>query len=105
MSCRGSPVPLCKSAGTKQLKVVHGASATCVLQNVDSGLSLSSDTTVPVYSGDRLALCVGEADRNLENDPTLRHLSHQWNQVFAEAFRSGSKTVNLTDRHDVNVLS
>jgi len=38
MSCRGSPVPLCKSAGTKQLKVVHGASATCVLQNVDSGL-------------------------------------------------------------------
>ena len=70
-----------------------------------SGDSLSSDTTVPVYSGDRLALCVGEADRNLENDPKLRHLSHQWNQVFAEAFRSGSKTVNLTDRHDANVLS
>jgi hypothetical protein len=36
MSCRGSPVPLCKSAGVKELKVVHGASATCVLQNVDS---------------------------------------------------------------------
>jgi len=31
-------VPLCKSAGTKELKVVHGASATCVLQNADSGL-------------------------------------------------------------------
>ena len=46
-----------------------------------SGDSLSSDTTVPVYSGDRLALCVGEADRNHENDPKLRHLSHQWNQV------------------------
>jgi hypothetical protein len=30
-----------------------------------SGDSLSSDTTVPVYSGDRLALCVGKADRNL----------------------------------------
>jgi hypothetical protein len=38
MSCRGSPVPLCKSAGTKELKVVHDASATCVLQNVFSGL-------------------------------------------------------------------
>ena len=36
-----------------------------------SGDSLSSDTTVPVYSGDRLALCVGEVDRNLENDPKL----------------------------------
>ena len=70
-----------------------------------SGDSLSSDTTVPVYSGDRLALCVGEADRNLENDPNLRHLSHQWNQVFEQAFRSGSKTVKLTDRHDANVLS
>jgi hypothetical protein len=70
-----------------------------------SGDSLSSDTTVPVYSGDRLALCVEETDRNLENDPELRHLSHQWNQVFAEVFRSGSKTVKLTDRHDSNVLS
>ena len=49
-----------------------------------SGDSFSSDTTVPVYSGDRLAL---------------------WNQVFAEDFRSGSKTVNLTGRHDANVLS
>ena len=28
--------------------------------------SLSSDTTVPVYSGDHLALCVGETDRNLD---------------------------------------
>ena len=43
MSCRGSPVPLCKSAGTKELKVVHGASATCVLQNVDSLLSRLSN--------------------------------------------------------------
>ena len=58
-----------------------------------------------MYSGDRLALCVGEADRNLENDPKLRHLSHQWSQVFEQAFRSGSKTVKLTDRHDANVLS
>ena len=32
------------------------------------GDSLSSDTTVPVYSGDCLALCVGETDRDLEND-------------------------------------
>ena len=31
-----------------------------------SGDSWSSDTTVPVYSGDRLALCVGETDRNLD---------------------------------------
>ena len=58
-----------------------------------------------MYSGDRLVLCVGEAYRNLENDPKLRHLSHQWNQVFEQVFRSGSKTVKLTDRHDVNVLS
>ena len=41
MSHRGAPVPLCKSAGTKELKVVHGASATCVLQNVDSLLTTS----------------------------------------------------------------
>jgi hypothetical protein len=48
MSCRGSPVPLCKSAGTKQLKVVHGAYATCVLQNVDSLLvSTYYNTFVP----------------------------------------------------------
>ncbi len=52
-----------------------------------SGDSLSSDTTVPVYSGDRLALCVGETDRNLKNDPKLHHLSHQWNQVFEQVFR------------------
>ncbi len=32
-------MPLCKSAGTKELKVVHGASATCVLQNAFSGLA------------------------------------------------------------------
>ena len=38
MSCRGSPVPLCKSAGTNQLKVVYGSCATCVLQNAFSGL-------------------------------------------------------------------
>jgi hypothetical protein len=44
--------------------------------------SKSSESTVPVYSGDRLALCVGEADINLEHDPQLRHLSHQWNQAF-----------------------
>jgi hypothetical protein len=37
-------VPLCKSAGTKQLKVVHGASATCVLQNADSGLTVGDGT-------------------------------------------------------------
>jgi hypothetical protein len=41
MPCRGSPVPLSKSAGTKQLKVVHGASATCVLQNAFPGLFAS----------------------------------------------------------------
>jgi hypothetical protein len=43
MSCRGSPVPLCKSAGTKELKVVHGASATCVLKNAFSGLERMTD--------------------------------------------------------------
>ncbi len=36
--CRGSPVPLCKGDGTKQLKVEYFACATCVLQNVDSHL-------------------------------------------------------------------
>ena len=49
MSCRGSPVPLCKSTGTKELKVVHGASATCVLQNVDSllvGLDDKGSTSI-----------------------------------------------------------
>ena len=85
--------------------ILHEAAGVDSAPGSVSGDSLSSDTTVPVYSGDRLALCVGEADRNLENDPKLRHLSHQWNQVFAEAFRSGSKTVKPTDRHDANVLS
>ncbi len=47
-----------------------------------SGDSISSESAVPVYSGDRLALCVGESDINLEHDPQFRHLSHQWNQVF-----------------------
>ena len=70
-----------------------------------SGDNFSSDTTVPVYSGDRLPLCVCEDDRNLENDPQLRHLSHQWNQVFDRVFRVGSKTVKLTGHHDANVLS
>ena len=40
MSHRGAPVPLSKGAGTKELKVVHGASATCLLQNAFSGLVL-----------------------------------------------------------------
>jgi hypothetical protein len=31
-----------------------------------SGDSISSESAVPVYSGDRLALCVGEADMNLK---------------------------------------
>jgi hypothetical protein len=44
--------------------------------------SNSSESAVPVHSGDRLALCVGEADINLEHDPQIRHLSHQWNQAF-----------------------
>jgi hypothetical protein len=34
--CRGSPVPLCKGTGTKQLKVDYFACATCVLQFADS---------------------------------------------------------------------
>jgi len=42
--------------------------------------SNSSESVVPVYSGDRLALCVGETDINLEHDPQFRHLSHQLNQ-------------------------
>ena len=40
--CRGSPVPLCKGTGTKQLKVDYFACVTCVLQIADSGLSPSS---------------------------------------------------------------
>ncbi len=58
-----------------------------------------------MYSGDRLALCVGEADINLENDPQFRHLSHQWNQAFEWALKEGSKSVKPTDRHKANVLS
>jgi hypothetical protein len=38
--CRGSPVPLCKGTGTKQLKVDYFACATCVLQFADSLLRL-----------------------------------------------------------------
>jgi hypothetical protein len=34
--CRGSPVPLCKGTGTKQLKVDYFDCATCVLQFADS---------------------------------------------------------------------
>jgi hypothetical protein len=93
---------------TKQVNapsILHEAAGAQSGPGSVSGDSLSSESTVPVYSGERLALCVGEADINLEHDPQFRHLSHQWNQVFAEAFRSGSKTVNLTDRHHVNVLS
>ena len=41
-----------------------------------SGDSNSSESAVPVYSGDRLALCVGEADINLKHHPQFRHLSH-----------------------------
>ncbi len=67
--------------------------------------SNSSESVVPVYSGDRLALCVGEADINLEHDPQFRHLSHQWNQEFERALREGSKSVRPTDRHKSNVLS
>jgi hypothetical protein len=70
-----------------------------------SGDSISSESAVPVYSGERLALCVGEADINLEHDPQFRHLSHQWNQAFERALREGSKSLKPTDRHKVNVLS
>jgi hypothetical protein len=52
-----------------------------------SGDSISSESLV--YSGERLALCVGEADINLEHDPQFRHLSHQWNQAFERALRGG----------------
>jgi hypothetical protein len=70
-----------------------------------SGDSLSSDSTVPVYSGERLALCVGEPDVHLEHDPQFRHLSHQWNQAFERALREGSTSLKPTDRNKVNVLS
>jgi hypothetical protein len=63
----------------------------------------SSESAVPVYSGDRLALCVGEADINLKYDPQFRHLSHQWNQEFERTLREGSKSVKPTDRHKANV--
>jgi hypothetical protein len=58
-----------------------------------------------VNSGERLALCVGEPDINLEHDPQFRHLSHQWNQEFERDLREGSKSLKQTDRHKVNVLS
>ena len=45
--CRGSPVPLCKGTGTKQLKVDYFACATCVLQTADSGL-VESPVRVPL---------------------------------------------------------
>jgi hypothetical protein len=64
-----------------------------------SGDSISSESVVPVYSGERLALCVGEADINLEHDPQFRHLSHQWNQAFERALREGSTSLKPTDRH------
>ncbi len=70
-----------------------------------SGDINSSESEVLVYSGDRLALCVGETDINLEHDPQFRHLSHQWNQVFEWTLREGSKNVKPTDRHKTNVLS
>ena len=43
--CRGSPVPLCKGTGTKQLKVDYFACATCVLQIADSGLESTAVRT------------------------------------------------------------
>jgi hypothetical protein len=70
-----------------------------------SGDNNLSESEVPVYSGDRLALCVGEADINLEHDPQFRHLSHQWNQTFGQALPEGSKSVRPTDHHKTNVLS
>jgi hypothetical protein len=70
-----------------------------------SGDSISSESAVPVYSGECLALCVGEADINVEHDPQFRHLSHQWNQAFERALREGSTSLKPTDRHQVNVLS
>jgi hypothetical protein len=38
-----------------------------------SGDSISSESVVPVYSGECLALCVVESDINLEHDPQFRH--------------------------------
>ncbi len=54
-----------------------------------SGDSNSSESAVPVYSGDRLALCVGEEDINLEHEPQFCHLSHQWNHVFERGLVGG----------------
>ncbi len=61
MSCRGSPVPLCKSAGTKELKVVHGTSATCLLQNVDSLLlvQVRVETSVPASAAEANISLIG----------------------------------------------
>jgi hypothetical protein len=70
-----------------------------------SGDSISFESVVPVYSGERLALCVGETDINLEHDSQFRHLSHQWNQAFERALWQGSKSLKPTDHHKVNVLS
>jgi hypothetical protein len=41
--CRGSPVPLCKGTGTKQLKVDYFDCDTCVLQIADSLLEGSCE--------------------------------------------------------------
>ena len=70
-----------------------------------SGESNSAESALPVYSGDRLALVVGDADLNLEHDPNYRHLSNQWNQAFEKVFREGSKSVKASDRHKANLLS
>jgi hypothetical protein len=70
-----------------------------------SGDSDSSESVVPVYSGDRLALCVGREDINLEHEPQFRHLSHQWNHAFERTLWEGSASVKPTDRHNTNVSS
>ena len=70
-----------------------------------SGESISSESVLPVYSVDRLALVVGDTDLNLEHDPNFLHLSNQWNQAFEKVFREGSKSVKPSDRYKANLLS
>ena len=59
---------------TKQVStpnILQEAVSTQSAPGIVSGDSFLSGTTVPVYSVERLALCVGEVDHNLEHDPSV----------------------------------
>ena len=60
----GAVAKLTKQVSTP--RILQEAAGTESVPDSVSGDSFSYDTVVPVYSGERLALCVGEADHNLE---------------------------------------